>query len=113
MSIWCNICSTSAVAPDLREDAGSGGHSAVHHAVENGEQAVQRERLRPQEVVTRLNRRQVGLELRISNMVPGVALLYLFIFLQEVRFLYFTVVLWGQKPRLFTLHVHSAWGECR
>lgn len=30
------------------------------------------------------------------------ALLYLFIFLQEVSFLYFTVVLSGQKARLFT-----------
>lgn len=49
----------SVVAPDLREDAGSGGHSAVHHAVENGEQAVQRERLRPQEVVTCLNQRRI------------------------------------------------------
>lgn len=41
---------------DLGEDAGSGGHSAVHHAVEDGEQAVQRKRLRPQEVVTRLQK---------------------------------------------------------
>lgn len=47
----------SVVAPDLGEDAGGGGHSAVHHAVEDGEQAVQRERLGPQEVVAGLSRR--------------------------------------------------------
>lgn len=93
-----NICRCT----DLREDAGRGGHSAVHHAVENGEQTVQRERFWPQEVVTRLNQRQVQLELMISNITAGVALLYLFIFLQEVSFPYFTVVLWGQKPGLFT-----------
>lgn len=40
---------------DLREDAGGGGDSAVHHAVEHGEQAVQGERLGPQEVVTCLH----------------------------------------------------------
>lgn len=36
----------------LRKDAGSGSDSAVHHTVENGKQAVQREGLGPQEVVT-------------------------------------------------------------
>lgn len=46
------------VSSDLGEDAGGGGHSAVHHAVEDGEQAVQREGLRPQKVVTRLERGQ-------------------------------------------------------
>lgn len=51
-------------AADLREDAGGGGHSAVHHAVENGEQAVQRERLGPQEVVAGLSRGQVGVEMK-------------------------------------------------
>lgn len=43
---------------DLGEDAGGGSHSAVHHAVEDGEQAVQGKRLRPQEVVTRLQKGQ-------------------------------------------------------
>lgn len=41
---------------DLGEDAGSGGDSAVDHTVENGEQAVQREGLWPQKVVTRLEK---------------------------------------------------------
>lgn len=52
---------------DLREDAGSGSHSAVHHTVEDGEQAVQRERLRAQEVVARLKRRRVKLEIIILS----------------------------------------------
>lgn len=43
---------------DLGEDAGSGGDSAVDHTVENGEQAVQREGLWPQKVVTRLEKCQ-------------------------------------------------------
>lgn len=43
---------------DLGEDAGSGGNSAVHHTVENGEQAVKREGLWSQKVVTCLERRQ-------------------------------------------------------
>lgn len=43
---------SSQVHTDLREDAGSGGDSAVHHTVEDGEQAVQREGLWPQQVVT-------------------------------------------------------------
>ena len=42
---------------DLGEDAGAGGHSAVHHAVEDGQQTVQREGLGPQQVVTGLERR--------------------------------------------------------
>lgn len=43
---------------DLGEDAGSGGNSAVNHTVENGEQAVEREGLWSQKVVTCLERRQ-------------------------------------------------------
>ena len=38
----------------LGEDTGGGGDPAVHHAVENGEQAVQRERLGSKEMVTSL-----------------------------------------------------------
>lgn len=49
---------SSRVSSDLGEDAGGGGHSAVHHAVEDGEQAVQREGLGPQKVVTCLERGQ-------------------------------------------------------
>lgn len=87
-------------AADLREDAGRGGHSAVHHAVENGEQAVQRERLGPQEVVTGLSRGQVRVEMKehSSQHQPRRCSDYLFIFLQEVGFLYFTMVLLGREP---------------
>lgn len=49
---------SSQLDTDLGEDAGSGGDSAVHHTVENGQQAVQRERLWPQKVVTCLKKRQ-------------------------------------------------------
>lgn len=49
-------CVSKWLGCDLGEDAGGGGHSAVHHAVENGQQAVQRERLWPQKVVTCLER---------------------------------------------------------
>lgn len=47
---------SSQLDTDLGEDAGSGGDSAVHHTVENGEQAVQREGLWAQKVVARLKR---------------------------------------------------------
>lgn len=93
-------------AADLGEDAGGGGHSAVHHAVEDGEQAVQREGLGPQEVVTGLSREQVTFQIKGPSTKHGSGASlslspYLFIFLQEVGFLDFPVVLWGQKPRLF------------
>lgn len=59
---------------DLGEDAGSGGDSAVDHTVENGEQAIQREGLWPQKVVTRLEKWQnillhKKLRLKISTSV--------------------------------------------
>lgn len=46
------------VNTDLGEDASSGGDSAVHHTVENGEQAVKWEGLWSQKVVTCLETRQ-------------------------------------------------------
>lgn len=42
--------------PDLGEDAGSRSDSAVHDAVENGKQTIQRKGLRPQKVITCLKK---------------------------------------------------------
>lgn len=47
-ALWLFACLDSY----LGEDAGCGSDSAVHHTVENGKQAVQREGFGPQEVVT-------------------------------------------------------------
>lgn len=41
---------------DLGEDAGSRSDSAVHDAVENGEQTIQRKGLWPQKVITCLKK---------------------------------------------------------
>lgn len=57
LTIICFVCFLNQMLlTDLGEDAGSGGDSAVDHTVENGEQAVQREGLWPQKVVTRLEK---------------------------------------------------------
>lgn len=48
---------SSQMDTDLGEDAGSRSDSAVHHAVENGKQAIQREGFWPQKMVTCLEKR--------------------------------------------------------
>lgn len=93
---------------DLGEDAGSGSDPAVHHAVENGQQAVQREGLGPQEVVAGLKNSDLmsfTLDTAGNNRDS-----YLFIFLQEVCFSYFSVVLEGEK-RHFTEILNSPTGR--
>lgn len=90
---------TALLHPDLREDAGSGGHSAVHHAVENGEQAVQREGLRAQEVVTRLSQRQIIFSIRnIKPYVsPGVALITFSFFFRKLVFFILPWCCWDKS----------------
>lgn len=65
----CDCSSSSQLDTDLGEDAGRWGDSAVHHAVENGEQAVQRERLWAQKMVTGLENRQNILRLYLKIVI--------------------------------------------
>ena len=52
---------------DLGEDAGTGGHPAVHHAVEDGQQAIQGEGLGPQQVVTGLEMENTEEDRLVNN----------------------------------------------
>lgn len=81
----------------LREDAGCGSDSAVYHAVENGQQAVQSEGLGPQKVVTCLGDIKLHCVIcettQISIMLRSCWDGHLFIFLQELCFSYFPMML--------------------
>ena len=55
---WSKCSQLLLTKPDLGEDAGRGGHSAVHHTVEYSQQSVQGEGLGPQQVVTGLEERE-------------------------------------------------------
>lgn len=85
------------VAPDLGEDAGAGGHPAVHHAVEDGQQAVQREGLGAQEVVAGLDTLAVKLKNVKASVGPGGASVTFSFFLEKLVFLILPWCCWDKS----------------